>query len=119
MRIELKPSFGRLAELDNARFMAFDADEANSAEKVYGLGATYEDALKDFLKRLGNKMSIATELMSRKITDFEEHAVQMNNDFDNESTAWIFEDGSAVIACSDGSLSVDEEYGLHCDYVRV
>lgn len=48
---------------------------------------------------------------------------QRNNDYTNEKTYWIFEDGSALVESSDddwsSAWSVVTNYGLHRDYEQL
>lgn len=41
--------------------------------------------------------------------------VQMDQDYKKGNTAYIFEDGSALINNSDDQWYVKTNYGLHCD----
>jgi hypothetical protein len=42
-------------------------------------------------------------------------AIQKDNDYNNEKTAWIFEDGSALVKSAHNYWQVITNYGLHCD----
>ncbi len=55
MRIEIRPSSGTLAAYANTQYMAFNPEEPNPTEGVYGFGASYEEALQDYLKKAEGK----------------------------------------------------------------
>jgi len=42
-------------------------------------------------------------------------AVQKDQDYENETTYWIFEDGSALSLNSHNIIGVVNNYGLSCD----
>jgi hypothetical protein len=51
--------------------------------------------------------------------DIEEIAIQKNQDYKNEKTWWIFEDGSAIGICSHDIISIKKNYGLHRDHEKL
>ncbi len=55
MRIELKPAPGVMAHYVNTQYMAFSPDEEDPMNGIYGFGASYEEALQDYLKRVDEK----------------------------------------------------------------
>ena len=53
--------------------------------------------------------------MTLEQSNLESMAVQRDQDFENEKTAWIFEDGSALIQGTGNDWDIIDDYGLHPD----
>ena len=51
--------------------------------------------------------------------DIDLKAIQKDQDYKNEITWWIFEDGSAIGAGSDNILRIRKNYGLHKDHEQL
>lgn len=46
-------------------------------------------------------------------------AIQRDQDWENEKTAWIFTDGSALIESAQNDWEVIDNYGLSCDHEQL
>ena len=57
--------------------------------------------------------------MTLQAKNLDSQAYQKNQDYDNEKTAWIFEDGSALILSSNNDWEINDDYGLHCDHEQL
>ncbi len=51
--------------------------------------------------------------------DIERIAVQKDQNWEEEKTAWIFEDGSAITLSSGNEIGIVNNYGLHRDYEQL
>ena len=49
----------------------------------------------------------------------EDGAVQKDQNYEAEETAYIFEDGSAIILESAGGFRLQPDYGMHPDYEKL
>jgi hypothetical protein len=54
-----------------------------------------------------------------KSIDIEKIAIEKDQDYENERTWWIFEDGSALGLDSDNIIYVNDNYGLHRDHEKL
>lgn len=50
--------------------------------------------------------------------DLDQVAIQKDQDYKNETTAWIFEDGSAL-TLSDNIIGIVDDYGLSKDHEQL
>lgn len=57
--------------------------------------------------------------MTLEAKNLDQMAKQKNQDFENEKTAWIFKDGSALVLSSYNDWEIVNDYGLHKDYEQL
>jgi hypothetical protein len=76
---------------------------------------------------MGKKMNQAREYLKLNEHDdiivadkkLQDVCTQINQNYDEETTAYIFSDGSALIASAFDNFDVCDDYGLHCDYIQL
>lgn len=63
-------------------------------------------------------MKLATKYLNDLICNIEKSAVQKNQDYENETTYYVFEDGSAIFQTNE-EIGVVLDYGLNKDYEQL
>lgn len=57
--------------------------------------------------------------MTLTVKNLERVAKQRDQNYEKEETAYIFEDGSAIIDCGNDDYRIEDNYGLSVDYEQL
>lgn len=68
------------------------------------------------MKNIAKRMYDSKVHVNYKLDDF---AIQKDQDYANEKTTWIFEDGSAIAVDSMGDFEIISDYSLHKDNEKI